>query len=165
MPFDPDNVVVRTTGANQWTTLTNLSYVAPGGQWWAVPPGFVTDFASIPSFVTWLIPRHGQHTLAAIIHDWLIADQDVHPIQTDRVFRAALRELGVPPVRRSLMWAGVRWGALTNGRHADWWADAPQVLAITALAAPVVVPVGLLAIAGYGVYKVAERIARLAGHR
>ena len=34
-------------------------------------PDFATDLASVPRFLTWLIPRYGQYTRAAIIHDYL----------------------------------------------------------------------------------------------
>ena len=36
-----------------------------------VPEGYVTDFASIPGFVQWLIQPFGKHSEAAVIHDWL----------------------------------------------------------------------------------------------
>ncbi|WP_324278231.1 hypothetical protein [Blastococcus brunescens] len=50
-----------------------------------------------------------------------------------------MREAGVPVLRRWLMWAGVRWGALTSERRrSGWLMSAPGVLAITLLAAPLV---------------------------
>lgn len=165
MPFNPNNVVVRTTGQSMWTTLTDLHYLGPEGDW-LVPAGFVTDFASIPTFVTWLIPKHGQHTLAAILHDWLIAHPVVPPRDTDRIFRRVLGELGVPPVRRALMWAGVRAAAILNpSRRAQWWRDFPAVAAISLLALPIVAPASILAIAGVAAYKAAERVAAAAGQK
>jgi hypothetical protein len=35
---------------------------------------FRTDLASIPFFATWLVPRDGKHTPAALLHDSLYAD-------------------------------------------------------------------------------------------
>jgi hypothetical protein len=59
----------------------------------------------------------------------------------DGLFRRVLREVGVPPVHRRLMWTGVRWGALANPlRQPRWARDAPRVLALSVLAAPLVVP-------------------------
>ncbi len=34
-----------------------------------VPAGFVTDFATVPQIIQWLIPTYGKYTLAAILHD------------------------------------------------------------------------------------------------
>jgi hypothetical protein len=55
------------------------------------------------------------------------------------------------------MWAGVRWGALTDrDRRPGWLASAPGVLAISLLAAPVVVPPGLLIAVALAVYGLVE---------
>ena len=76
------------------------------------------------------------------------------------MFRRVMRESGVPVLRRWLMWAGVRWGALTDERRrAGWWASAPGVLAISLVAAPLVVPPAILIAPGLVVYAVAERLA------
>ena len=83
-----------------------------------VPAGFRTDFASVPRVVTWLVPRFGAYTLAAILHDWLVTEGlrtgVVTSRQADGIFRRVMRESGVPVLRRWLMWAGVRWGALAE---------------------------------------------------
>lgn len=129
-------------------------------QIFTVPSGFVTDFASVPRSLTWLIPTMGTYTRAAIVHDFLCVElAEVHrrgrgwagwrqspsARDVDGVFRRIMREERVPLVRRWLIWAGVRWGALANpARRAGWWRDAPAVLGISVLAAPVVVPAGLL---------------------
>jgi hypothetical protein len=62
-------------------------------------------------------------------------------IDADGIFRQAMRELGVPFLRRWIMWAAVRLGALTNpaGRK-KWWTEAWRVALIAAIALPVVAP-------------------------
>ena len=35
------------------------------------PRGYVTDFASIPWFASWIISPFGKHAEAAVVHDWL----------------------------------------------------------------------------------------------
>src|SRR5262245_34215965 len=43
-----------------------------------VPPPnekFTTDLASVPSLLTWLVPKSGAHLPAALIHDGLIPDR------------------------------------------------------------------------------------------
>jgi hypothetical protein len=37
-----------------------------------VKRGDVTDLASVPAFLTWLVPRYGRHTLPALLHDQLV---------------------------------------------------------------------------------------------
>ena len=36
-----------------------------------VPAGYITDLASVPVWLWWLIPPHGELMTAAILHDWL----------------------------------------------------------------------------------------------
>jgi hypothetical protein len=138
------------------------------GSWerFVVPAGFRTDFASVPRVVTWLFPRFGAYTLAAILHDWLVSEGlrsgAVTSRQADGIFRRVMRESGVPVLRRWMMWAGVRWGALTNERRRSGWAfSAPGVLVITVLAAPLVVPPAVVIVPGLLVYAVAEKVVSL----
>lgn len=163
MPFIEGAVVVRRLDDERWRLVEALIY-SGNRDVWMVPAGFVTDFASVPRVAVWLIPRFGRYTPAAILHDWLcgpgILDGHISPVDADGVFRRVMRELGVPPVRRWLMWAGVRWSAVTQShRRPGWWSTAPLTLAITALVAPVVMPVGLVIGAGLGLYGLAELIA------
>lgn len=77
-----------------------------------------TDLASIPPFLTWLVPKDGRHTPAAILHDALIGgtqgvdyrtshDEQVDDEHADYVFREAMKDLEVAWLRRWLMWAAV----------------------------------------------------------
>jgi hypothetical protein len=162
MPFDDEGLVVRRRDDNTWTVVEELVYRGRRDVF-VVPAGFPTDFASVPRVVVWLVPRFGRYTLAAILHDWLCRDGIgaglVSPRDADGLFRRAMRELGVPVVRRWLMWTGVRWGALTDPpRRAGWILSAPGVLVITALAAPVVVPPAVLVALALTVYGFVEGI-------
>ena len=78
-----------------------------------IPP-FATDLASIPRFMSWFASRHGRHTPAALLHDYLIPGGPQDPVpppvprhEADEKFRIVLDELGVPLVRARIMWAGV----------------------------------------------------------
>lgn len=92
-----------------------------------------TDLASIPPFLTWLVPRDGRHTPAALLHDALIGGiegeeyatstrQQVDDAHADYVFREAMRALEVPWLRRWLMWAAaaVRTASLTSDTPPRW---------------------------------------------
>jgi hypothetical protein len=62
-----------------------------------VPAGFVTDFASVPGLFTWLVPRYGRFTKAAILHDFLCDEAKEGRFirsQADGIFRRVMRELG-----------------------------------------------------------------------
>jgi hypothetical protein len=80
----------------------------------AVPEGYVTDFASIPGFAHWLISPFGKHAEAAVVHDWLYTlgkpkDGKARK-QADKVFRRALKLVGVGFLRRNIMYYAVRIG-------------------------------------------------------
>lgn len=168
MPFAPEGkyggrVVVTPIDAERWRLLEPVCY-AGNDQNFLVPEGYVTDFASVPRICIWLIPKYGLYTQAAILHDYLLTDclpaGKVSSNDADGLFRRALRELGVPPVRRWLMWTGVRWGALfSTYRRRGWARSAPGVIAIS-IPAAVVFAVPVLAVTlGLIPYGVAEFIA------
>jgi hypothetical protein len=91
----------------------------------AVPEGYVTDFASIPGLVQWLIQPFGRHSEAAVIHDWLYTlgtpgDPKGRHL-ADRTFRRALHLVGVGFVRRWIMYIAVRMGGKSGyGLHSDY---------------------------------------------
>lgn len=174
MPFDSDSVTVRRRDDDRWTLEHALTYRGRRDTF-IVPAGYVTDFASVPRPVVWLIPRFGRYTLAAILHDYLCEELArplprieevtgpttvIGPRDVDGLFRRVMRELDVPPLRRWLMWCGVRWGALANPRRrAGWSADALPVLGLSLVALPIVVPAALLIVIGLAVYSVLEFVA------
>ena len=162
VPFDDETITVRRSDDDEWTVVGKLVYRGKKDIF-EVPDGFPTDFATVPRVVVWLIPRFGRYTLPAVLHDWLctegIRQGTVTSREADGIFRRSMRELDVPVVRRWLMWTGVRWAALLNPlRRKGWVFSAPGVLAITVLAAPVVVPPGLVILAALAVYSVVERL-------
>jgi hypothetical protein len=70
-----------------------------------------TDLASVPAPAQWFVNRYGVHTPAALIHDALIGAERLPAGMTepyaDRYFRFMLADLGVPWLRRWLMWTAV----------------------------------------------------------
>lgn len=148
-----------------------------------VPAGFVTDFASVPAMVQWLIPSYGKYALAAIVHDWYciqlanrykIEQLNMQGVSTswqpddicamssrdvDGMFRRMMRELEVPFLRRWVMWTGVRWGALFGkARRRGIARDLPMMILWSILAAPIVVPVTLLAGIALMIDKIFEKL-------
>jgi hypothetical protein len=135
------DVVVRVVDAVQWRLDEPLTYRGHTDTF-TVPDGFVTDFASVPRLVTWLLPRYGDYTRAAILHDYLWDRGEVTTKDADGLFRRSMRELGVSIPRRWMMWAAVRTASAMRGATAkDWLAYllvAPLSLAFVAIPALVV---------------------------
>jgi hypothetical protein len=86
-----------------------------------VPAGFVTDGASVPRWLWSLLPAWGSYSRAACLHDFglhVLSAGRPHPemptrLACDHVFREAMDVCGTPLVIRLLLYAGVRFRALT----------------------------------------------------
>ena len=89
------------------------------------PERFRTDLTSVPWPFAWLVPSLGTHLLAALLHDGLVVPEGADPThegdpvsreEADRIFRDAMAGLGVPRLRRWLIWTAVMlataWQAL-----------------------------------------------------
>jgi Protein of unknown function (DUF1353) len=133
-----------------WTVRKEITYHARSRDF-VVRVGKRTDFASVPRMFVWLLPRYGRYTKAAILHDHLWGEEvprHITRLEADGIFRQAMRELKVPFLRRWLIWAAVRWGALVkpDGRE-GWMKEAPRVLLVTILAAPLLFPPSIIVLA------------------
>lgn len=139
----------------------------------SVPRGFVTDLASIPGFVTWLIPKLGTYNRPAVVHDYhceSLAGHQPGPVPSSRdvdgLLRRMIREEDQRAgcnrrVRRWLIWTGVRWGALANpARREGWLADFPLVLLISLLALPFVLPASIFVGLALLVDTIVEKVIR-----
>lgn len=136
MPFLDLLSIQEVPGTRNWRLTAPLEYEGER-EMFTVPVGYVTDFASVPRFLHWLISPYGAYTRAAVVHDWLITDEiparRVTSRDTDGIFRRVMREEGVPFARRWLMWAAVRAASLFNPKRAYGRAfhrDAPAVIGI-----------------------------------
>lgn len=143
-------------------------------QTFTVPAGFVTDFASVPQFMYWLIPSYGQYTNAAVVHDWLCVQLEdemysasfpthrktvapANPVDTDGIFRRIMREEGVPLVRRWLMWTGVRWGAMFSPyRRVGSLSTLFKVLLLSAIELPFLLIPTIFILITLGIDKIME---------
>jgi len=164
--FAPDTTVdVRQFDDKTWTILRGLTYHGTVDDF-EVPAEGHTDFASVPRVFVWFLPRYGRYTRAAILHDYLwnvaVPAGRLSRVDADGIFRSAMRELEVPFLRRWIMWAAVRWGALAkrDGRR-GWWREAPRVLLVTAFAVPIVAPAALVIVVTLPVFYLLELLAWL----
>lgn len=151
MGFVDDQAVdLRVIGDTEWELLEPLTYEGRH-ETFTIPAGSRTDLASVPALFTWLVPTYGRYTKSAILHDFLWRTRAVPRADADGIFRRSMRELGVPILRRWLMWAAVRAASAARRRSGEQRASVGTWLAILAIAAaslPVVaVPAVFVAIA------------------
>jgi Protein of unknown function (DUF1353) len=149
VPFDEGwDVVVKEIDEKNWELILPLAYRGTD-EFFVVPSGMRTDFASVPRVFVWFLPQYGRYTKAAILHDYLwrerAAKGTLRWLDADAMFRRAMRELDVAFLRRWIMWAAVRWAALTRrGGWAGWWKESWRVLLVTLVALPIVLPPAVL---------------------
>jgi hypothetical protein len=154
-------VVVEQLDDLNWRVLQAFSYTGEQGETFTVPVGMRTDFASVPRVFVWFLPRYGRYTTAAILHDYLwrerAAQGTLSYIDADGLFRRAMRELGVPFLKRWIMWAAVRWAALfkPNGTR-QWLSELPRLLLVSVPALALLLPPGLVVALALAVFYVIE---------
>jgi hypothetical protein len=136
MQFTPAEITLHEGGIQdpyRWTMTAPLSWSGAfrgEPRTFTVPASeaepFTTDLASVPRSLTWLFPRYGKYTKAAVVHDFLCQSfgrdpggdevQSLLPLEdrsdADELFRTLMEQLGVAWLRRSLMWAAVSWATL-----------------------------------------------------
>jgi len=114
MSFRSKLMLVAIRGKNKYQLVMPLSFHhAPDRKYYVVPKGFITDFASIPFFMKWLIDDNGKHIReAAVLHDWLYSDLcNVHGMtreKADSLFWWAMDSLGAPNWKKDMVYASVR---------------------------------------------------------
>lgn len=80
-----------------------------------VPAKFMTDYASTPRFMWWIIKPWGKHGMAAVIHDWLYWEQrlpeweEFQKRDAETIFHRCLIDSGVGAVKSFLMYLAVKW--------------------------------------------------------
>jgi hypothetical protein len=164
MGFPEDSQVdVRQLDDKNWRLLLRLDYQGQSEPF-EVPVGSDTDFASVPRVFVWFLPRYGRYTKAAILHDYLwrerAAKGTMSYIDADGTFRRAMRELGVPFLRRWILWAAVRWAALfKKGGTKQWLKESWRVLLVSLIALPVVLPPAVVILLALVVFLIVELIA------
>jgi hypothetical protein len=113
---------------------------------------WTTDFASVPWFFVWLVPKSGTHLPAALVHDGLVDEPPnyIGPAITrddaDLVFKEAMADLGTGVVRRWLIWTAVTLATIflrqvgPAGSRARWY-----YVAVAGITLAIVVWLGVLA--------------------
>lgn len=95
----------------KWELLTPFEYHVgsyPSGDIIKIPAGSITDLASVPRILWSIFPPHGRWAKAAIVHDYLYDKAIGSKDYADCVFYEAMQTLGVPTIRRKIMYWSVR---------------------------------------------------------
>lgn len=151
MGFNSDTVDLRHLPPRGWglrrkvyfRLLSPFRYTPPRGGSTLVPkhespPDSGTDLASVPSPLWGLIASYGRQTQPALLHDHMCVEarkigdlsaKTKFRRDADWLFWQALRDQGVGPVERSLMWAAVRFQGLLEFEKA--WLLAYVMVAAT----------------------------------
>lgn len=114
----PNHLDCRKRQGYDWELLNEFKYVSRRWGTLTVPAGFHTDFASIPWFARWYVSRDGDHTKAAVVHDfgYSRASLGIAPWDKmsrrdiDLLFLEALAIRGVRSGQRLVMYYAVRLG-------------------------------------------------------
>lgn len=110
---------------DRWAVVEPLTYQTLAGLV-TVPPGYITDFASVPVLLWGVLPPIGRHNRACVLHDfWYDHQLFAQELGHDAARKLADKELLVrmnaaEPGRRGrnyLMYLACRW----FGR--SWWMD------------------------------------------
>lgn len=75
----------------------------------SVPKGFVTDFSSVPKYLWPIEYPLGPSAKAAVLHDYLYVNAIKDKAYADKVFREALKVLGVSTWKRNLLYYAVKF--------------------------------------------------------
>ncbi|MFJ3670491.1 DUF1353 domain-containing protein [Streptomyces sp. NPDC090106] len=92
---------------------------------------FRTDLTSVPAFLTWLVPKTGEHLPATLLHDGLhhpagvpeYTSTEGHVVrraEADRVLRDAMADAGTALIRRWLIWSAVAMVTMLEGKGTGW---------------------------------------------
>ena len=115
-----DPLEVRKHGPRDWEILRHIRYKSEDYEF-VIPAGTRIDFASSPRIFWSIIPPTGEYDLAVAAHDWLYVAQPHVRIgktglrrmtrkEADDIMLDAMRQTGVAPWRRFLIYQAVRAG-------------------------------------------------------
>lgn len=108
--FNRPYAVVRTADGRNFELLEPIVFTSGGGHVITVPPGAVSDGASIPRLFWHVLPPFGPYWLAAFVHDYLYRQTDYPRDFCDAMFSEMMATLGVPDITAHVIFDAVRLG-------------------------------------------------------
>ena len=100
-----------TSNTRKWKTNKEVTYTTDSGELILVPAGFVTDGASIPRALWWIVghPYMGNYARAALVKDYLYVTAKLTKKEADLIFLDIMTIDGVKKWRRKVMYQAVKW--------------------------------------------------------
>lgn len=110
LKYFPKPLEGRFVGDGQWELIAPFIYHSKIGGTIEIPIGFWTDGASIPKIFRPIIgsPWSNKYPEAALPHDYLYFVKIFTRKKSDKIFREAMKILGVPWWKRGIMYRAVR---------------------------------------------------------
>lgn len=107
-PIDPVDFRPFVDGRH-WIVRQPLTYrIGVSNDSVTVPPGFVTDLASIPQVLQSIIRQNGLYLLPAVVHDYLYWKQTCTRAQSDQILLLAMIENKVRDLHRIAIYEAVK---------------------------------------------------------
>jgi len=107
-PIDPVDFRPFVDGRH-WIVRQPLTYrIGISNESVTVPPGFVTDLASIPQVLQSIIRQNGLYLLPAVVHDYLYWKQTCTRVQSDQILLLAMIENKVRDLHRIAIYEAVK---------------------------------------------------------
>ena len=110
-------------GDNYWRVTKGFRYYIGhenSDKYVDVPVCFLTDGASVPFYLRWLLPVYGEYSQATTLHDWLCEHYEITQVinnvatqvkidrkEIDRILYEAMRVLDVSAFNRNVIQVGV----------------------------------------------------------
>ncbi len=91
----------------KFTLTEEFSFYTDKGESIVVPKWFVTDFASIPLYLRWLVSPIGRYGKAAVLHDYMYSAL-YYRKYADDTFLEAMKVLKVNKIKAYAMYYTVR---------------------------------------------------------
>lgn len=98
-----NKLLLTPKGQSQWEVAKN--YKTKFG---TIPKGFVTNLASVPKILWWLLPPYGKYTEAVVWHDYCYSKVDTKRKQDDKQFKILMLDNGTKLWKVNVMYLGVR---------------------------------------------------------
>lgn len=118
-----DEVASRKYGIDLWKIVEGYRYyigAEDSSRYIDIPTGYLTDGASIPRFLWWVLPPLGEYTQATTVHDYLCNTYEITEVingvptqvpvtrkEIDEILYEALRVLKVEKWKQCVIKAGV----------------------------------------------------------
>ena len=110
MPF-LDPLIVKVLSDGDVVLIKRFRYRRPNSsQVLSIPIGFVSDYASIPRVFRGLVSGSDNTKLPSVLHDYLYRKGIGKRKWADQLFLDAMKESGVPWLKRRMVYSAVRVG-------------------------------------------------------